>query len=116
MLSRSPQLLGLTGVIVGVAAMSCLAVGYMGKSRLVSERESSLMRAESANVALQDELAKLGDELDVTNRTLAEAQARIAALADDARGRLQQQRAELQRQLAASQTATGSISAHIAEM
>lgn len=116
MLSRSPQLLALTGACLGIAALVCLAVGYTSKSRLVSEEDTALARAESANAALQDELAKLEDALDATNRSLAEAQGRIGALTEEAQTQLRQQRTDLQQQLAASKAAASSMTGRIADL
>jgi murein DD-endopeptidase MepM/ murein hydrolase activator NlpD len=116
MLTRSPQLLALTGLCLGVAALAWLGAGYLDKSHLVSEKESSLARAESANAALQDELANLQDELDTTNSSLTAAQERIAALTAEAEERLQRQHAELQQQLSASQAAASTMSGHITKL
>ena len=74
---------------LGAAAISLtvsgfLGVGYIRYERLATAQEAAVRRAESANVDLQDALARLRDQLGAANQTLTTTQTQIAALSDEA--------------------------------
>ena len=81
-------------VVIGAAA--CLAYlinGRIGDKRLAADREAALVRAETADAALQRSLAVLRDELALSARDRHQAQSRVAVLTSEAATRSEQYRA-----------------------
>jgi hypothetical protein len=80
-------------VAVGVTvALVYLAISQIGYVRLVDDQELAAARAQTTNVGLQDDVARLRDSLAVTTRDRAAADDRVLALASQAdalRGQLE---------------------------
>jgi murein DD-endopeptidase MepM/ murein hydrolase activator NlpD len=92
-------------------------VGYVGYVRHAADVHAATSRVEAANIDLQDELAKLRDQVAASKRDLTMAQARVASLSDELHTRPQPQ-AQLQ-QPAASAVAeepAGSKSDKVAQL
>jgi murein DD-endopeptidase MepM/ murein hydrolase activator NlpD len=116
------QAAALAAALGACCALAYLAVDRIGHDRLVAEREMAVVRAERANVDLQDDLAGLRDKLAETTRDLGQAQQRQAALSaesgllrgelqttdtrlnvlDEAHSRLSQQKGEVQQLMTSS--------------
>lgn len=76
---------------VAVIAVAFTAFNYVRHARSVAEAQAAASRVETANVDLQDELARLRDQVAASGRTLAEAQSQVAALTEEMRARPQPQ-------------------------
>ena len=68
---------------VAVAAVAFTTVGYVQHTRSVANAQIAASRVETANVDLQDELARLRDKIAASNRDLAAAQNRVVALTEE---------------------------------
>lgn len=112
-MSPAVQIAALSAIVVTAVALCYLGISRIGYDRLVAETEAAVMRAETANADLQDELASLRA---AAARDRQQADARLSALAsqseslrgllsaaeaklrslEEARGRAAQPRAESQ--------------------
>lgn len=112
------QVAALSAVIAAAAALSYLTVSRIGYDRVVAEKEAAVVRAETANTDLQDQVASLQDKLAAGTRDRVQTDVRLSALAaeadqlrsllsaadaklrslDELRSRLSQQRADIQQQ------------------
>ena len=82
----SPPLQALASVaaLAVAAALVYLGVSHIGYVRLIGKEELAVARAESANVDLQDDVARLRDRLAVAARDRTAAQDRLSVLANQA--------------------------------
>ena len=121
------QTAALLVVIAAAVAISYLGVSRIGHGRLVAGKEAAVVRAETANADLQDEMASLRDELAAAARDREQAEARWSALmgqAETLRGLLSaaeaklrsQQRGEVQQQGSAYEEAATSKTSRIGEL
>jgi murein DD-endopeptidase MepM/ murein hydrolase activator NlpD len=74
---------------VAIAFVVCGALldsflGHISYGRLIADKEAAVVRAETANLDLQDAVTKLRDELAAATRDRDQAEARSAALAGEA--------------------------------
>ena len=135
-LSPVVQAGALAAVVTAGAALSYLGISRIGYDRLVADKEAAVVRAETANADLQDDLASLQDRLAATTRDRQEAEGRLSALSDQAGelggllelteaklrvleetgAQLSQQRGEIQQQLAVSEEAASSKAGRIAQL
>jgi len=76
---------------VAVAAIAFTGVGYVRHVHNIAEAQRSSSQVESANIDLQDELGRLRDQIAASNRDLATAQRRVAALTEEMHARAQAQ-------------------------
>src|SRR5580704_10280183 len=91
-LIRERRVHAVAAVSAGIAiiAVGFATVGYIRHARTADDAQVEASRIESANIDLQDELAKLRDKIAGSNHDLAAAQARVAALLEEARQHAQQ--------------------------
>jgi murein DD-endopeptidase MepM/ murein hydrolase activator NlpD len=91
-LIRARRVHAVAAVSAGIAviAVAFATVGYIRHARTADDAQVEASRIESANIDLQDELAKLRDKIAASNRDMAAAQARVAALLEEARQHAQQ--------------------------
>jgi murein DD-endopeptidase MepM/ murein hydrolase activator NlpD len=75
---------------IAVVAVAFAGVSAVRHSRDAADVEMTTSRIESANVDLQDELARLRDKVAASSRDLAAAQSRVAGLAEEEKARAQQ--------------------------
>jgi murein DD-endopeptidase MepM/ murein hydrolase activator NlpD len=68
---------------VAAVAVTLAAVGYVRHARNVAEAQLAASHVEAANIDLQDQLAKLRDQIAASNRDLAAAQGRVVALTEE---------------------------------
>jgi murein DD-endopeptidase MepM/ murein hydrolase activator NlpD len=68
---------------IAIVASAFTAVGYMRHAHNVTEAQLAASRVETANIDLQDELARLRDAVATSNRDLAAAQTRVVALTEE---------------------------------
>jgi murein DD-endopeptidase MepM/ murein hydrolase activator NlpD len=114
-------------VLIAVAIALCyLSADRIGRDRRLADKETAVLRAETANADLQDEVASLRDKLalalhardqaeerssalksqaDSLRALLSTAEAKLHSL-DDSRGRGSQQRPEMQQLSASAETAS----------
>jgi murein DD-endopeptidase MepM/ murein hydrolase activator NlpD len=91
--------------IAVAVALSYLSFSRINYDRTVADREGAVIRAETANADLQDELAKLRDQLALALREAEQAKARSSALAsqadtlDSSQNKAIQQRTDLRQPL-----------------
>jgi murein DD-endopeptidase MepM/ murein hydrolase activator NlpD len=78
-----------SAVGITVVAVTFAGIGYVRHARHADDAELAANRIETANIDLQDELARLRDKIAASNRDLAAAQARVVALAEEERARAQ---------------------------
>ena len=83
-LSPAVQVFAVVSLVAAVIGLGYLAISRIGYVRLVGVEQSALARAESANIDLQDDVAKLRDRLASTSRDRATAEDRLTALAGQA--------------------------------
>jgi murein DD-endopeptidase MepM/ murein hydrolase activator NlpD len=76
---------------VAVAAVAVTAVGYVWYQKSAAEAQIAASRVETANVDLQDELARLRDQIAASNRDLSAAQSRVVALTEEMHAQAQPQ-------------------------
>jgi murein DD-endopeptidase MepM/ murein hydrolase activator NlpD len=105
---------------VAIVAVAFAAVGYVHHARSVTEAQVTANRVASANIDLQDELARLRDQMAASNRDLAAAQSRVAALTEEVHARTQAEPAPAPTAAAAApakgdKTAQLSQALHVAE-
>lgn len=74
---------------VAVIAVAFTAFSYVRHTRSAAEAQAAASRVETANIDLQDELARLRDQVTASGRDLAAAQSRVVALTEEARARAQ---------------------------
>src|SRR5215469_5921980 len=91
MRSRPQSVLLASVAGVAVIAVAFTAVVYVRHARSVAEAQAAASRVETANIDLQDELARLRDQVAASGRALAAAQSNLAALNEEARARPQPQ-------------------------
>jgi murein DD-endopeptidase MepM/ murein hydrolase activator NlpD len=91
-LIRARRVHAIAAVSAGIAVIAVVfaTVGYIRHARTADDAQVEASRIESANIDLQDELAKLRDKIAASNRDMAAAQARVAALLEEARQHAQQ--------------------------
>jgi murein DD-endopeptidase MepM/ murein hydrolase activator NlpD len=93
---------------IAAVALSYLSFGWINYDRAVADREGAVIRAETANADLQDELAKLRDQLALALGEAGQAKARSPALAsqagtlDGSQSKAIQQRTDLRQPLPTS--------------
>jgi murein DD-endopeptidase MepM/ murein hydrolase activator NlpD len=80
-LAPQAQFAGVIVVVGLVAAICFLALGRIGYERAVAAGEAAVLRAETANADLQDQVAILRDQLALAIGVQREAEARLSALA-----------------------------------
>jgi murein DD-endopeptidase MepM/ murein hydrolase activator NlpD len=78
-----------SAVGITVVAVTFAGIGYVRHARHADDAELAVNRVETANIDLQDELARLRDKVAASNRDLAAAQVRVVALAEEERARAQ---------------------------
>jgi murein DD-endopeptidase MepM/ murein hydrolase activator NlpD len=78
-----------SAVGITVVAVTFAGIGYVRHARHADDAELAVNRVETANIDLQDELARLRDKVAASNRDLAAAQGRVVALAEEERARAQ---------------------------
>ena len=102
---------------VAIVAVGVAATGYIQHSRTVANVQATASHVESANVDLQDEVARLRDQIAASKRELAAAQSRVVALADEVRARSQVQPAPSVADLAVKNEKPAQLSQqlHVAE-
>jgi murein DD-endopeptidase MepM/ murein hydrolase activator NlpD len=76
---------------IAIAAAGFAAVGYTRHIQAVANVQLAASRVESANVDLQDELARLRDQIAASKRDLAAAQSRVVALTEEVHAHAQPQ-------------------------
>jgi murein DD-endopeptidase MepM/ murein hydrolase activator NlpD len=76
---------------VAVIAVAFTAFNYVRHTRGVAEAQAAASRVETANIDLQDELARLRDQVAASGRDLSAAQSRVVALTEEVRARAQPQ-------------------------
>jgi murein DD-endopeptidase MepM/ murein hydrolase activator NlpD len=86
---RSRRGLYATTAAVAVIAVAFAGVGYLRHEHRVADAQITASRVESANIDLQDELARLRDQVAASNRDLAAAQSRVVALTEEVHARAQ---------------------------
>jgi murein DD-endopeptidase MepM/ murein hydrolase activator NlpD len=89
-LRRNHALLASAAGIVIVAG-AFTAIGYVRHAHGVSEAQIAASRVETANIDLQDELARLRDAVAASNRDLSAAQSRVVALTEEMHAHAQAQ-------------------------
>jgi murein DD-endopeptidase MepM/ murein hydrolase activator NlpD len=87
--TRRLQVLTAGALAIAVGAVGFAAVGYVRHNSRLADAQLAASRVESANIDLQDELARLRDKMAANSRDLAAAQGRVAALVEEARARPQ---------------------------
>ena len=93
-----------SSVAIAVIAVGFAAVGYVRHEERTADTQVAASRIEAANLDLQDELARLRDQVSASGRDLAAAQSRVAALIDEEKARAQHDEHQT---TAVEQTATG---------
>jgi murein DD-endopeptidase MepM/ murein hydrolase activator NlpD len=83
-LSPPLQLAALAAMLAAGGSLAWLGAGRFADERAVAAKEAAVVRAESANADLQNDLAQLQDKLVATSRERAEAEGRLAGFADQA--------------------------------
>jgi murein DD-endopeptidase MepM/ murein hydrolase activator NlpD len=102
------QVAAAAAAIAVAAVLSYFSVSRIDHDRIVAHREGAVVRAETANADLQDEVAKLRDQLAVASHESQQAEARSSAFANQAdsldglHGKAPQQRADLHQSLPTS--------------
>jgi murein DD-endopeptidase MepM/ murein hydrolase activator NlpD len=81
---RQRRTTALSAAAVGLGVSLCLGFGFLRVERFVATQEAATRQAETANAALQDELARLRDRLGSADQALGQTQRRIASLSDAA--------------------------------
>jgi murein DD-endopeptidase MepM/ murein hydrolase activator NlpD len=81
--NRRQQVLLASVAGVAVAAVAFTAIGYVRHQHSAAEAQLAASRIETANVDLQDELARLRDQIAASNRDLTAAQSRVVALTEE---------------------------------
>jgi murein DD-endopeptidase MepM/ murein hydrolase activator NlpD len=124
------QIATAAAAIAVAIALSYFSVGRIRDQRTVADREGAVVRAETANADLQDEVANLRDQLALALRESQQAEANSSALTSQAESlrsrisaaearlhsfdsfpsRASQQRADLRQPLAASDDAAAKVS------
>jgi murein DD-endopeptidase MepM/ murein hydrolase activator NlpD len=89
--NRRQQVLLASVAGVALAAVAITAIGYVRHARSTAEAQLAASRIETANVDLQDELARLRDQIAASNRDLAAAQSRVVAVTEEMREHAQAQ-------------------------
>jgi murein DD-endopeptidase MepM/ murein hydrolase activator NlpD len=84
---RYAPLAGAVGA--AVVAVGFAAAGYVQHLRNVADAQIAASHIESANIDLQDQLARLRDQIAASNRDLAAAQSRVVALTEEAHAHAQ---------------------------
>jgi murein DD-endopeptidase MepM/ murein hydrolase activator NlpD len=92
-----------SSVAIAIMAFGFAAVGYVRHEGREADAQALAGRIESANLDLQDELARLRDQTAASSRDLAAAQSRVAALIDEEKTRAQHDEHQI---TAVEQTAT----------
>ena len=87
-------------VAAAAAGIALVAIAFAGVSavrhaRDVADGAATSSRVETANIDLQDELARLRDKVAASSRDLAAAQSRVAALAEEEKARAQRDERQL---------------------
>src|SRR6185312_11817013 len=82
------------GTYAASVSAAAIAIAFSGTMFVVHERhlgeqQAVASRVESANIDLQDELARLRDQAETASRDLAAAQSRVAALTEEVQTRTQ---------------------------
>jgi murein DD-endopeptidase MepM/ murein hydrolase activator NlpD len=80
---------------IAVVAVGFAGIGYVRHSEHVADAQVAATRVEAANVDLQDELARLRDQIAASSRDLVAAQSRVAALSDEEKARAQRDEHQL---------------------
>jgi murein DD-endopeptidase MepM/ murein hydrolase activator NlpD len=75
------QIAAASAVIIGAAALFYLGVSWIRSARTMAEQEAAVVRTETANVDLQDEIASLRDKLALALRSREQAERQLSALA-----------------------------------
>lgn len=70
---------------IGLAASACLGIAYVHHERLLTVRETAVVREEQANADLQQALAQMRDQVAAVNQALRLAQRQIAALGEQSK-------------------------------
>jgi murein DD-endopeptidase MepM/ murein hydrolase activator NlpD len=99
---------------IAIIAVAFAAVGYVHHARNVGEAQVTANRVASANIDLQDELARLRDQMAASNRDLAAAQSRVVALTEEMHARTQAEPAPAPT-AAATQPAKGDKTAQLSQ-
>jgi murein DD-endopeptidase MepM/ murein hydrolase activator NlpD len=81
--NRRQQVLLASVAGVAVAAVAFTTIGYVQHRHSAAQAQIAASRIETANVDLQDQLARLRDQIAASNRDLAAAQSRVVALTDE---------------------------------
>ena len=68
---------------VAIIAVAFAAAGYVRHAREIADAQITATHIESANMDLQDELGRLRDQIAASNRDLAAAQSRVVALTEE---------------------------------
>ena len=97
------RMLYATAAGVALLAICGGAIGYVRHEHRIAREQAASTRLEAANIDLQDELARLRDQVAASNRDLAAAQTRVVALTEEVHTRAQADRAAI----AAAESATG---------
>jgi murein DD-endopeptidase MepM/ murein hydrolase activator NlpD len=75
------QIAAASAVIIGTAALFYLGIGWIRSARTVADQEAAVVRTETANLDLQDEIASLRDKLAVALRVREQAETQLSAFA-----------------------------------
>lgn len=97
--TRNALYAGTAGVALIVLAVAGTA--YVVHERSLADQQLAASQVEAANIDLQDELARLRDQVAASSRDLAEAQGRVVALTEEVHAHTQ-----TERQVAATVEAT----------
>jgi murein DD-endopeptidase MepM/ murein hydrolase activator NlpD len=128
------QITTASAVVIVAVALFYLGVSRIGYVRVLADKETAVVRAETANADLQDELAALRNKLALAARDREQTEERLRALASqtdslrgllssaesrlrsvDERSRLSQQRGEVQRPPAATEE-TAAMASKLSEL
>jgi len=82
-LSPAAQIAAASAVVAVALAVCYFVVSRIGYQRAVANTEAAVVRAETANADLQDEVASLRDKLAIAARDRQQAEARSSALAGE---------------------------------
>jgi murein DD-endopeptidase MepM/ murein hydrolase activator NlpD len=72
-----------------IGAIAFATVGYVRHEHRIADERVTANHVEAANIDLQDELARLRDQVAASNRDLAGAQSRVVALTEEVHARAQ---------------------------
>src|SRR5262245_13889212 len=70
-----------SAVTIATAALFYLGIGWIRSARTVADQEAAVVRAETANLDLQDEIASLRDKLALALRVREQAETQLSAFA-----------------------------------